>query len=254
VDVEVAMFPGVNFTYDPPVILETSPGVLPAEGGTVTIIGANFGGDSNFIWVTVDGVKQGVATNPKLASPDRLSVVVVLAPHEEGPARLEVYVGLTLARKEARGEGALSPPFPVVFAKEDPAHRLILIVTGVCGVPPPPRCRRYAGPAALRCAEQHRSRRLCGALLPQVLVATMVAMLTVHRYAGRGPRGRSDRGRRHRLREGLLSSSFDDTHFTIASSQVRSIPGGRASGRGNGRCMCVCVGGRARRSPPPRRR
>jgi hypothetical protein len=32
--------------------------MLPAEGGLVTIIGKNFGGDSDFIKVTIDGEKQ----------------------------------------------------------------------------------------------------------------------------------------------------------------------------------------------------
>ena len=50
IDADVQLWP-LNFTFDAPLIHSVVPPVLPAEGGVVTVIGRNFGGDSNFIQV-----------------------------------------------------------------------------------------------------------------------------------------------------------------------------------------------------------
>jgi hypothetical protein len=127
IDPDVQLWP-LNFTFDDPEIHAVLPPILPAEGGMITVIGTNFGGDSDFIKVTLDGQKQGVPSSPKLYGVKYLQIQVHLDPHPDTAARLQVFVGM----EGVGGGGGYSRPYDVTFQRSR-AATLMTIVMSVMG-------------------------------------------------------------------------------------------------------------------------
>ena len=118
-DTEVDLW-GLNFTYDPPSVVGTVPATLPADGGSVTVIGENFGSDANYIQVLIDGQSQGSVSNPRRHPNGLLEMVVAMSANEEGVAKLVVTVGQSASK-----------PFTVVFRQIRPHPQLLLRIGGV---------------------------------------------------------------------------------------------------------------------------
>jgi len=91
-------------------VVATLPSTLPAAGGAVTVLGTNFGGDSSYIFVLVDGKPQACHhLNPFGVSilVDELSFIN--APDGSTPSLAVVRVTSENARLRCTFEG-LCPP------------------------------------------------------------------------------------------------------------------------------------------------
>jgi len=187
IDPDVQLWP-LNFTFDDPEVHSVLPPILPAEGGLITVIGTNFGGDSNFIKVTIDGQKQGVPSSPKLYGTGFLQIQVHIDAHPDKTADLQVFVGV----EGYGGGGGFSRPFQVQFQRSRAATVMAVVIT------------------------------LMGALGVVLLV-----MLSVHDNSTQGLQARHGRGRGLREAgslgnesAALISDSLDEKHFSILRHQV----------------------------------
>ena len=187
IDPDVQLWP-LNFTFNDPEIHSVLPLMLPAEGGLITVIGTNFGGDSNFIKVTIDGQKQGVPSSPKLYGTGFLQIQVHIDAHPDKTSDLQVFVGV----EGYGGGGGYSKPFQVQFQRSRAATVMAVVIT------------------------------LMGALGVVLLV-----MLSVHDSSMQGPyarhglgRGVLDNSSLAGESAALISDSLDEKHFSILRHQV----------------------------------